>query len=576
MYKRRVLLVQCCHLAQFFYIADKLRRHHPEWDLQALFDQPTNVSFYQKRFPYFSRVHCLSNLSSPGPDPTGLDQVVLPLLSRGYWKVKKVAWKLCLPLWEIGYRGKIQRLTPRRMFLSLAMDLSKPNKNFVDYSHQFPLPPLVGSVLVVETCHTTLRKKMEGRLAQLIAPSSKINHTGNFPKHVWQQRHSRGFDGAVVFMSGEPGFASLKCLPFLLSIPRIVIITETGLCFEASPRRLCSFLLSRIRHGVVFPKVRPRILLIQTETAPHIAEVLNKLKGKALFPGSDLILLCRGEDRDRFEANPHVDQLLTFEEHPKNYYQLWRRLRDLDPDIVCALFSGRSYFKKPKLLFFMLPIRWRLVFNAKLDCYDFKLRTFLRIFCQEPLLSESTVTDDPPRLLMIQTEHHLEVIKALEKVGSKQVAPGLRVSVLCHQNMESTFQSLPNVEKIYTYDSKNLLDGWRIVRRINDSGTDVVAAIFSGRPIFLKQKLLFFLLPARNKLIFNEHLDCFYFSWHRIHLLFGFILRRFQLADASRRLSPLSPLMRKEFKLLLFFPHFAYLLAWATLMKLKRVYVSRS
>ena len=86
MCKRRVLLVQCCHLAQFFYIADKLRHHHPEWDLQALFDQPTNVSFYQKRFPYFSRVHCLSNLSSPGPDPTGLDQVVLPLLSRGYWQ----------------------------------------------------------------------------------------------------------------------------------------------------------------------------------------------------------------------------------------------------------------------------------------------------------------------------------------------------------------------------------------------------------------------------------------------------------------------------------------------------------
>lgn len=576
MNKRRVLLVQCCHLDRFFYIANKLRRHHPEWDLQALFTKPTNVSFYLKQFPYFNRVHFLSDADFPGLAPIELDQVVLPLLSRGYWKIKKVAWKLCLPLWEIEYQGKLQKLTPRRMCLSVALALYKPNKTFVDYTHQFPLPPLVGSVLVVETCHTTLLRKMEERLAQLIAPSSKITHIGNSPNNVWQRRHSHGYDGAIVFMSGESGFAFLKCLPFLISIPRIVIMTETGLCFEASPRRLCSFLLSRIRHGVVFPKVRPRILLIQTETVPHVAEVIKKLKGKELFPDSKLILLCRGEDRDRFEANPQVNQLLTFEKRLKNYYQLWRQLRDLNPDIVCALFSGRSYFKKPKLLFFLLPIRWRLVFNAKLDCYDFKLRTFLRVFRQKPLLLESTVSDDLPRLLMIQTEHHSEVIRALEKARTKKVVPEARVSVLCHQNMESTFRSLPNVEEIYTYDSKDLLEGLRIIRRITDSGTDVVAAIFSGRPIFLKQKILFFLLPARKKLIFNENLDCFQFSWHRIHLLFALILRRFEVAGASRQPSPLSFLIHKGSKLLLFFPRFAYLLIWVTLMKLKRVYVSRS
>jgi len=429
---------------------------------------------------------------------------------------------------------------------------------------------------VVETCHTTLLKKMEGRLAQLIAPSSKITHIGNSPNNVWPRRRSHDFNGAIVFLSGESGFASLKCLPFLISIPRIMILTETGLCFEASPRRLCSFLLSRIRHGVVFPKVRPRILLIQTETAPHVAEVLKKLKGKELFPVSELILLCRGEDRDRFKSNPQVNQLLIFKKSMRNYYQLWRQLRDLNPDIVCALFSGRSYFKKPKLLFFLLPIRWRLVFNAKLDCYDFKLRTFLRIFRQESLLLETTVTDNLPRLLMIQTEHHLEVIRALERARAKKVAPEARVSILCHHNMESTFRSLPNVEEIYTYDSKNLLEGLRIIRRITDSGTDVVAAIFSGRPIFLKQKLLFFLLPARKKLIFNENLDCFHFSWQRIHLLFALILRRFQVADTARQLSLLGLLMHKGSKLLLFFPRFAYLLIWATLMKLKRVYVSRS
>jgi hypothetical protein len=168
---------------------------------------------------------------------------------------------------------------------------------------------------------------------------------------------------------------------------------------------------------------------------------------------------------------------------------------------------------------------------------------------------------------MIQTEHPEKTIKAIEVLASKEVAPGARLSVFCSAKAQGAFESLPQVEKTLVYDPAKPVESLRTLWQVAWSGSDVVVGIFSGRPIFWKQKLLFFLLPVRYRLVFNQHLDCFYLNWSNAHLLFPTEHLRFHTSS----LAWTSFIARKVAKVFLFLPRFAFLLIWVAFMKLKRV-----
>lgn len=574
MSESRILLVQCCHLPQFFYVANKLRQRHPKWQLDALFCAPSQVDFYLEKFPYFQRVHFLENNGQRLPDGSDGEAIVFPLLNRGYWKIKKTARGLPLENLEVDYQGELHPLLARRLYLSRIRVLHPPEEDFVAYARHFPLPPLGKRILLVESCRSTLLREVQGTLDELIPADVQISRIRKDPmKEIRRHRGKTRFEGAVVFFSGEPGFALMRLLPFLLSIPRIVVVTETGQFFDADARRLCKFLWGRIRHGVSPPQPPPRILLVQTEAPTQVQHVIGQLKGNKLFPRSKIILLCRQEDRSHFESNRHVDRLMTYGRTGiRDHFRLWRRLRHLNPDVLCAIFSGRPYFRKPKLLFWSLPTRRRLVFNAQLDWYDLKPRTFFRIFKKDPpLLEPETSMVSPnaaPRVLMLQTEHPAETIKAIEVLASEKVLPGARVSVFCSAKAQGAFESLPQVELTVVYDPAKPLEGLRTLWKLARSGSDTVAVIFSGRPIFWKQKLLFFLLPVRYRLVFNQHLECFFLNWRNAHQLLPVRNLRFHASIPAA----ISLIVRKIAKVFLFLPRFAFLLGWVAFMKWKRVH----
>ena len=565
MSESRILLIQCCNLPQFFYVAEKLLRLHPKWILDALFCAPSRVDFYLERFPYFERVHFLENNAQSLPDGSDAETAVFPLLNRGYWKIKRAARGLSLVNLEVNYQGELHPLLSRRLYLSGIRTLHPPDRDFLAYVPRFPLPPLGRRILLVESCPSTVSEKFQERLDELIPKDARITRIQKDPMKEVGRLRTHHFEGSVVFFSGEPGFALMRLLPFLLWVPRVVVVTETGQFFDADVRRLGRFLWERIRYGVVPEKPPPRILLVQTETAPHVQHVIGQLKEKKLFPRSEIILLCRQEDRGHFESNRQVDRLMTYGRTGiRDHFRLWKRLRKLGPDVLCAIFSGRPYFRKPKLLFFSLSARRRVVFNAQLDCYDLKPRTFFRIFKRDPLLLEPETSrvslNAAPRVLMLQTEHPEKTIQAIEVLTSEEVAPRAHVSVFCSAKTRAAFLSLPQVQETVVYDPAKPLEGLRTLWQTARSGYDIVAGNFSGRPIFWKQKCLFFLLPVRYQLVFNEHLECFYLNWRNAHLLFH---HRFQVSIRT--------IVRKVAKVFLFLPRFAFLLVWVAFMKLKRV-----
>ena len=568
MRESRILLVQCCHLPQFFYLAEKLLQYHPEWKLDALFCAPSQAQFYLDRFPYFQRVHFLENDVQALPDASDVEAVVFPLLNRGYWKIKRAACTASPVKLEVNYRGELHPLAAMRLYLSGIRTLHPPDEEFVAYAQHFPLPPLGKRILLVESCHSSVPGRFQEKLDQIIPVDAQVTRIQKEPIQAIR-RHLGGhhFEGGVVFFSGEPGFTLLRLVPFLLRVPRIVVLTETGHCFEAGVRRLCRFFWERIRYGSSPPKLPPRILLVQTETVPHVQQVIGRLKEKKLFPRSELVLLCRQEDRGHFESNRHVDRLMTYSRTGvRHHFRLWKRLRKLDSDVMCAIFSGRPYFRRLKLLFFSLPTRRRLVFNARLDCYDLKTRTFFRMFKKEPLLLEPETSmgslTAAPRVLMIQTEQPATTIRAIEVLASEKVAPGARVSVFCSAKAQAVFEAHPQVEKTVVYDPAKPLEGLRALWQTARSGSEIVGVILSGRPIFWKQKVLFFLLPVRYRLVFNEHLECFYLGWRNAHLLFH---RRSRVSVLTMALL----ILRKFAKVILFLPRFAFLLIWVAFMKKK-------
>ena len=48
---------------------------------------------------------------------------------------------------------------------------------------------------------------------------------------LWKQLRGKTFDGAVMFFSGEKGFGAIKTLPFLLKVPKILILTSADSTF---------------------------------------------------------------------------------------------------------------------------------------------------------------------------------------------------------------------------------------------------------------------------------------------------------------------------------------------------------
>lgn len=168
-----------------------------------------------------------------------------------------------------------------------------------------------------------------------------------------------------------------------------------------------------------------------------------------------------------------------------------------------------------------------------------------------------------PRVLMLQTEHSATTIKAIEVLASEKVAPGARISVFCSAKEQAAFEVLPQVEKIVVYDPAKPFGSLRTLWQLARSGSDILGVIFSGRPIFWKQKILFFLLPFRYRLVFNEHLECYYLGWRNAHLLFH---RRSPVSVPVGRL-----LLRKVAKVFLFLPRFAFLLIWVAFMKWRHV-----
>ncbi len=316
---------------------------------------------------------------------------------------------------------------------------------------------------------------------------------------------------------------------------------------------------------------KTRILLFQTEVVSCLLDAAEKLRMQDGFPNAEIFLVCTEVDRETFEATGEFEGIITYSKNGglRHLRELKQAINQFDPDISSAVFSGRPIFRKPKLLFLALSSPRRFVFDARMDGYWLRLRSFQRMFVRDrqAMAKYSEETGAPLRTLLIETEAREVVEKAIRIIPRPDVVPNAQISLFCGLQRAREFEGNPDLQEIHSYTKENLRSNLRILWSFIRSKPDVVVAIFSGRRIFLKQKMLFWLLPARARLAFNEHNDCAYVTrWNALRLL------RIQGPGMSLDTPAGQRLIQLILKGILFVPRFTYLLVWVTLMKLLRAY----
>jgi ADP-heptose:LPS heptosyltransferase len=300
----------------------------------------------------------------------------------------------------------------------------------------------------------------------------------------------------------------------------------------------------------------PKIAVIQTEAVPYMQEAIRALRGESLFPGAQVHLVCRKADLVSLPELTGGTHTFGSRFSIREAWALWNQIRRWHPAACIAVFTGRPVFRAAKLLFLLAPARRKFVFNAALDGYWLSLRTLPRLFRREPLRFDLDTERLARPVLFLETERPDRVIEAARITRLPRVAPNARISLFCHAARLPIYQDCGLFEHFTTYSQGRWLGNLATALKLLRSRPETTVAIFSGKSIFLAHKILFWLVPARSRLAFNESLDCFYV--HRGNL--GLLLEGKN--PLSSRFQLLKSLGRPVLKAVLFLPRFAYLLLW--------------
>ncbi|HSR68803.1 MAG TPA: hypothetical protein VLU25_12770 [Acidobacteriota bacterium] len=521
-----LLLIQTCHPPQMVFLARRLRRRQPGRRIEAvLLDADSN----RRRFhdlSAFDRVwYSRGEWPSEAAPPRDFEAVVFPLLGSGYRRLKKLR-KRAGPQarscrWE-GVLGPVGRLA----MWKAALRPPAPPAEFLEFLKAWPQWPLQGRVLEV-IASPSLRRASRRAWKPFLSQAHEVEQSRGGLLREWRRLRGRSFQGALVYFGGERGGRSLRFLPWLLGVPRVIVVDEGGLHDLERRRHSLRFALKRLLTRPAHRALVGSVLFIQTEVPEYLVASVKRLRAHPAYRHAKVTVLCRQADRELVEkALPECDLLLHSGRRLFDFWRLWKRARWVPADELCAVFTGRPVFRPYKLLFFLLNVRRRLVFNASLERYVLTLRSWPRIFRKDRLRAD--VVGDaglpkPDHILLVQTDGMPRMGQVLERLRHSKVISGSPpITVVCNRQREGAFRKLPQVDDVLTYtrgDWRGYLKLWWHLRRRQ---TDVAAALFSGRPTFRLSKLFFFLIRARNRLIFNSQLECYYLGWRT----WGMLLRR--------------------------------------------------
>lgn len=113
--------------------------------------------------------------------------------------------------------------------------------------------------------------------------------------------------------------------------------------------------------------------------------------------------------------------------------------------------------------------------------------------------------------------------KVITKTASTEVSQNSSITVLCSERRKKFYLSNPLVENILTYPYEGIASKIASAARmvLHAKKYDLAVAVLNGQRHFRKLKILFWVLRARDRMVFDGHLDSFLLNFRTVPRLFS-------------------------------------------------------
>lgn len=392
------------------------------------------------------------------------------------------------------------------------------------------------------------------------------------------------FAVVVVFVTGEPGYRKMKLLAPLTGAPRLLVCAGDGEILDLTPaayvRRLPDLWrkrppadAARFQDAPVAPPPK-RIFVCQSAAPEVIAAGIRRLLAQNIFRSPEITVFIR-EKAAQHPVWQTLGPSITFMTHGEGWPQApkqWGRLRAAAYDAVVVFLTGDPSYRKMKSFAFALGIRRLLIFNEHLDCFFYAPGPFLRFLTNRCLhgVAPSAVLGTnrptiPERILVLQSAEPEVMAPILETLSERELFydPQLTLFLRNEERYRAYFADKPYVKQLQMHT--RMANAWAHLRRLRGARYDAVILFLTGDPSYWKMKYFAFLCGARRLLIFNENLDCFFFT---PRAFLRFLLNRWRRAGAHA--SPPLSVLAKILRPLIFPFRFAYLLLYFLVLQMRR------
>jgi hypothetical protein len=315
-----------------------------------------------------------------------------------------------------------------------------------------------------------------------------------------------------------------------------------------------------------------RILLVETASPKRIYHKVEEILKTNVNSNPEIALLCREKNRKAFSGLSGVEiySVAFHKEHTA-----LKRLNEKKFDMIFAFWTGEKEYRRMKLL--ALRLRAKRILITSGDGNEFLLTW--KAICrhaifrwQHPLPADHWDFVAPQyatkRVLIIQSAEPAYVLKALDLLKEGSLFRNACYTIFCRNQPEvvASFRGHPMLHRLLTHSEAR--DSWKHLKALRRQKFDAIVLFMTGDPSYRKIKLFAFLLgvPLRHLLIFNETIDCFFFSWNQWWALLSHRIRaRSHLGVGSSRNPAIQVISVTTKSVLLPFRFLWLLLVWVRL-----------
>ncbi|MBI2822656.1 MAG: hypothetical protein HYX74_10555 [Acidobacteria bacterium] len=260
---------------------------------------------------------------------------------------------------------------------------------------------------------------------------------------------------------------------------------------------------------------RDSVLLLASEEPDFIEEYLAAVFPKHRLARPSLCMLCRQQDLAGWRQR-HPDWRFWNYVSARDLLALAPRLRRQKFDAAVVFFSGRAKFFWLKLLSLACGARQRLAVNEHMRFFQLTPGSlawfgFQRLLYDRPF--HRGARSAGYRVLVVQTWDDDRMRRIVDRLHEVRPFYKPRYFMFTRQDKAAALAGAHPFEQVYTYPvAATARNYWATLKNIRSKRFDAAVVAFTQEPTFRKLKWLPFLCGIRDKLIFNRHYDCFFFT----------------------------------------------------------------